>query len=299
MADAHLDRPLSVCITFDYDAMSMWLGMLGSTNPTQISRGEFAAVAMPRILTYLRQQNIPATFAVPGHTLLAYPDIAKAIAGDGHEFAHHGWIHELVSTTDEGTEREVFERGFDAFETVLGIRPAGYRAPGFDFSPRTVSLLQEYGFTYDSSFMGDDFNAYYLRDGDKSAPPEPYEFGRPIDIVELPASWGLTDVPCFEFVWGALPGLRSPSAVDELWRGDFDFAVKRNPGGIYNLCLHPQSIGRGHRWLMLERLIEHFKQSGNVVFETLGSYADRWRAENDYDTWCRTPSVHSPTPTEK
>jgi hypothetical protein len=70
------------------------------------------------------------------------------------------------------------------------------------------------------------------------------------------------------------------------WRGDFDFAVKRCPGGIYNLCLHPQSIGRGHRWLMFERVIEHFKESGNVVFETLGSYANRWRSDNDFQTWC-------------
>jgi len=38
------------------------------------------------------------------------------------------------------------------------------------------------------------------------------------------ASWELTDVPCFEFVWGALPGLRSASAVDEIWRGDFDIS---------------------------------------------------------------------------
>jgi peptidoglycan/xylan/chitin deacetylase (PgdA/CDA1 family) len=79
-----------------------------------------------------------------------------------------------------------------------------------------------------------------------------------------------------------------------MWRGDFDFAVARNPGGVYILTLHPQSIGRGHRWLMLENLISHFKQSDRVVFETLGSYADRWRAENEYDKWCLTPSVHAP-----
>ncbi|MGE0296428.1 polysaccharide deacetylase family protein [Pseudonocardia sp.] len=294
MTDGSGERPLSVCITFDYDALSLWAGMLGSTNPTQISRGEFAAVAMPRILTYLRSHRIPATFATPGHTLLAYPDIAKAIAADGHEFAHHGWVHELVSLTDEAGEREVFERGFEAFEKVLGIRPTGYRAPGFDFSPRTVSLLQEFGFSYDSSFMGDDFNAYYLREGDQASPTQPYRFGGPVDLVELPASWALTDVPCFEFVWGALPGLRPPSAVEEIWRGDFDFAVERNPGGIYILTLHPQTIGRGHRWLMFERLVEHFANSDNVVFETLGAYAARWRSENPHDKWCATPSVHAP-----
>lgn len=289
------ERPLSVCITFDYDALSLWVGMLGSTNPTQISRGEFASVAMSRILAYLREQEIPATFAVPGHTLIAYPDIAKAIAADGHEFAHHGWVHELVSMTDEAGEREVFERGFEAFDKVLGLRPPGYRAPGFDFSPRTVALLQEYGFSYDSSLMGDDFSAYYVREGDQGSSRAPYQFGRPVDLVELPASWALTDVPCFEFVWGALPGLRSPSAVEEMWRGDFDFAVDRSPGGIYILTLHPQTIGRGHRWLMFENLISHFKQSGKVVFETLGTYADRWRAENQYDKWCITASVHAPT----
>jgi hypothetical protein len=54
--------------------------------------------------------------------------------------------------------------------------------------------------------MSDDFNAHYLRQGDQTSPMEPYQFGRPIDIVELPASWVLTDVPCFEFVWGSLPG---------------------------------------------------------------------------------------------
>lgn len=46
---------------------------------------------------------------------------------------------------------------------------------------------------------------------------------------------------------------------------------------------------------MLENLISHFKQSGRVVFETLGSYADRWRAENEYGKWCLPPSVHAPT----
>ena len=124
MADTRSERPLSVCITFDYDALSLWVGMLASTSPTEVSRGEFATVAIGRILTYLREQEIPATFAVPGHTLLAYPDTAKAIAADGHEFAHHGWVHELVSMTDEAGEREVLDRGFDAFDKVLGVRPA-------------------------------------------------------------------------------------------------------------------------------------------------------------------------------
>lgn len=30
MADTRSERPLSVCITFDYDALSLWVGMLAS-----------------------------------------------------------------------------------------------------------------------------------------------------------------------------------------------------------------------------------------------------------------------------
>jgi len=285
---------LKVCITFDFDALSLWVGMLQSTSPTQISRGEFAAVAIPRILRFLRDESIPTTFGVPGHTLLAYPDICKSIAEDGHEFMHHGWVHELVSQTDEPGEREVLERGLEAFDRVLGVRPEGYRAPGFDFSDRTVGLLQEYGFRWDASFMGDDYSPYYLRDSDKYSGTEPYQFGSPVDLVELPASWALTDVPCFEFVWGQLPGLRAPSAVEEIWAADFDFAAQRSPGGVFALTLHPQSIGRGHRWLMFERLVKHMKNAGNVEFRTLGSVAQEWRIANPFNQWAAKPSVHAP-----
>ena len=35
-------------ITFDFDAMSVWIGSHNSNNPAMISRGEFGAVAVPR-----------------------------------------------------------------------------------------------------------------------------------------------------------------------------------------------------------------------------------------------------------
>ena len=46
------ERPRSPCrITFDFDAMSVWIGSHNSNNPAMISRGEFGAVAVPRILS--------------------------------------------------------------------------------------------------------------------------------------------------------------------------------------------------------------------------------------------------------
>ena len=37
---------LTCCITFDFDAMSSWLGSARSQNPSMISRGQFGAVAV-------------------------------------------------------------------------------------------------------------------------------------------------------------------------------------------------------------------------------------------------------------
>jgi peptidoglycan/xylan/chitin deacetylase (PgdA/CDA1 family) len=49
-------------------------------------------------------------------------------------------------------------------------------------------------------------------------------------------------------------------------------------GGVFTLTMHPQVIGRGHRMLMLERLIAYFKGHDGVQFTTLAEAADAFRA---------------------
>jgi len=283
---------LSCCLTFDFDAMSVWIGSMKSNNPSMISRGEFGATALPRILDLARRHNILATFFVPGHTALAFPDLVKRIADEGHELGHHGWVHENPADFDEAGERLNLERGFEALHKAAGVRPTGYRSPAWDFSPNSVNLLAEHGFLYDSSCMANDFYPYYLRSGDKWSLDGPYEFGETKNLVEIPATWGLDDFPPFEFILGGNTGLSAPSAVEEVWRGDFDYAHEHCPGGVYDLTMHPQVIGRGHRLLMLERLIEHFKSHDGVVFETMSTYAQRWKDDNPLARWKADNPVH-------
>src|SRR5688572_9986593 len=107
---------LSCALTFDFDAMSVWLGSYHSRNPSMISRGEFCAIAVPRILDLLKTHGIQATFCIPGHTALAYPDLVRRIDGEGHEIAHHGWVHENPADFDEAGERNNIERGLEALQ---------------------------------------------------------------------------------------------------------------------------------------------------------------------------------------
>ena len=229
---------LTVCLSFDVDATSLWLH---TDSPSVRSRGEFANVAVPRLLDLLSDRDLLATFFVPGHTADNHTEAVKAIAGAGHEIGHHGYLHENPALCDEQAEREALERGFDALERTVGVRPTGYRAPGWFTSTRTNDLLVEYGFAYDSSLMADDFTPYLACPG----------------LVELPIYWGLDDFVMAEFIPGKLEGLRPPSHILEIWRGDFDFAVRSVPDGVFTLVMHPQVIGRGHRMLMLERFLDH------------------------------------------
>jgi peptidoglycan-N-acetylglucosamine deacetylase len=282
---------LSVCLSFDFDAMSVWIA--GTDNPATISRGEFGAVAIPRILELLSRHGARATFFVPGHTALAYPFLVREIHAAGHELGHHGWVHENPAGLDPAAEREVFRRGLDALEQVAGVRPAGYRSPAADFSRATIDVLVEHGMSYDSSCSGSDFTPYYLRQGDRWSKDGPYVFGEPCDIVELPFSWILDDFPHMEFEVGWSTEQSPPAAVREIWQGEFDYAYDHAPGGVFGLCMHPQVIGRGHRLRMLDDLMAHMGGRDGVVFEPLGDYAERWRAANPLERWRASDAVHA------
>lgn len=279
------ERKLSCCITFDFDAMSSWIGSLKTNNPSMISRGQFGAVALPRILRLLEERGIRATFAVPGHTAYAYPRLIDQICDGGHEICHHGWVHENPAAFDEAGERRVLELGLEALDRVAGVRPIGYRSPAWDFSPRTVDLLLEYGFQYDSSCMGHDFYPYYLRSGDSWSLDRAYHFGETVDLVELPVTWLLDDFPPTEFVLGMNTGLQPPSTLEESWRADFDFAYRDCSGGAFVLTLHPQTIGRGRYFLLLERLLDYYANHAGVVFESMGDYVNRWATTNPLTEW--------------
>ena len=281
-----MPRPdLCVCLSFDVDAMSSWINSMKSTNIPTLSRGEFGAHVIPRILEMLRRCGVTATFFVPGHTALAFPDAVRAIVAAGHEVGHHGWVHEHPSELDASQERKVLEKGFAALEKVADVIPRGYRAPAYIFSESTPDLLGEFGFVYVSSCSASDFTPYYLRRGDRFSTTGPYVFGELIDIVEMPFSTTLNDFPHFEFVGGFSTAQSTPQHVRDLWQGEFDYAHQNVPGGCYVLTMHPEAIGRGHRLTMLESLVRYMKEQDGVVFETMSAYADRWKEANPKNRW--------------
>jgi peptidoglycan/xylan/chitin deacetylase (PgdA/CDA1 family) len=62
--------------------------------------------------------------------------------------------------------------------------------------------------------------------------------------------------------------------------GDFDYLYDRIGEGVYILTMHPQAIGRGHRLLMLERLVNHIREREGVTFKTMSDVALEFKQRN-------------------
>lgn len=247
------------CLTFDFDSISIFLAR-GDTTPTPISRGEFGVVGAERLLDLLHAHNILATWFIPGVTIQTYPDMCKKIADAGHEIAHHGFEHVPPARLSRQEEVLSLVKGNQEIENVSGSTARGFRSPAWDLSHNTVELLLEQGFTYDSSMMAHDFLPYQVRQGDVMEAGKPVIFGAETSLVELPISWSLDDYPHFEF--GRSGGLQNASQVLDNWLGDFKFMQQHADWGVLTYTCHPFVIGRGHRMLMMERLIEQLTEYG-------------------------------------
>ena len=265
------------CLTFDFDAVSGYIAQ-GQRSPTPISRGEFGLVGAERILALLQRHGIAATWFIPGHTIETYPAMSVRIAEAGHEIGHHGWTHMTPVTMSRDEEEAGLQRGTDAIVKLCGRKPRGYRSPAWDLSENTIELLVSRGVLYESSMMGNDYTPYFARTGDVIALEEPMVLGPETSLVEMPISWTLDDYPHFEYVRNkqySMPGLMPAGGVLQNWVDDFDYMTRTMEWGALTYTCHPFVIGRGHRMLMLERLIDALKGMG-ATFLTMEDAVNAW-----------------------
>lgn len=256
----------AVMLTFDLDAETLWLDgdLANLKKPGLISQGTYGArVATPLILELLRRRNLPATFFIPSWTIDNHPETIEAIVAAGCEIGHHGYIHEHPTNLSLAEEEAVLVGGIQAIERATGRRPAGYRSPAWEFSANTLELLDRYGFSYSSNLMSD-----FL------------PFTHPgTTLIELPVQWLIDDAPFFYYKVGGQRPISSAENAYQAWTEEFSGIYRQ--GGLFNLTMHPQLIGRPGRLLMLERVVDFIEQHERVWFATGAEIAGYWRERGD------------------
>jgi peptidoglycan/xylan/chitin deacetylase (PgdA/CDA1 family) len=204
----------------------------------------------------------------------------------GHEIGIHGYTHENPIAMTREQEEAVLVKCIELVEDVSGKRPTGYVAPWWEFSPVTNELLLSHGIKYDHSLMHNDFHPYYVRVGDSwtnidySKPAEewmkPLVRGEETDLIEIPASWYLDDLPPMMFIKAApnSHGFVNPRHIEQLWLDQFDWVYREFDYAVFTMTIHPDVSGRPQVLLMHERIIEHINGHDGVRWATFDEIAD-------------------------
>ncbi|MCM2402713.1 polysaccharide deacetylase [Rhizobium sp. S153] len=283
-----MTKEILVGIGVDVDAVAGWLGSYGGEDsPDDISRGLFAGeVGSPRLLKLFDRKDIRTTWFVPGHSAETFPEQMKAVAAAGHEIGIHGYSHENPIAMTRKQEEDVLDKCIELIGNLAGKAPTGYVAPWWEFSNVTNELLLERGIKYDHSLMHNDFTPYYVRVGDEwtkiDYSREAKDWMRPLtrgvetDLIEIPASWYLDDLPPMMFIKKSpnSHGFVNPRDIEQMWMDQFEWVYREMDYAVFPITIHPDVSGRPQVLMMLERLIDYLKSHEGVRFCTLDEMAD-------------------------
>ena len=150
-----------------------------------------------RLLELLNRFNVKATFFMLGWVAEKFPALVRDIASLGHEIGSHGYSHRLLTQMDERSFQLDLRRSIDVIHECSGIYPAGFRAPAFSITDKTVwawNTLKQSGIRYDTSVYPFSYHPDY------GLPGAPLTIYSPIpELLEIPMScsnkWGFR-VPC-------------------------------------------------------------------------------------------------------
>jgi peptidoglycan/xylan/chitin deacetylase (PgdA/CDA1 family) len=188
-------------VSVDLDDIDCYRAIHGLAPPVDSVTDPVYGAAVVRFEELLAELDIKATFFVIGRCLETHEAAAavRRLHIRGFEIANHSESHryDLSKLGSEAMMQEV-QAASARIATLTGVRPVGFRAPGYTVSDRLFDVLADSGMTYDSSVFP--CPAYYsaksaalfsmkLRgrrsasslDDPRvlSAPAEPYRVGRP------------------------------------------------------------------------------------------------------------------------
>jgi hypothetical protein len=252
-------RHLSLSLDLD----NLWSYMKTHGDPGWTAFPSYLDIVVPRFLELLDRFSMKITVFVVGqdaaievnHTAL------RSIAEAGHEIGNHSFRHEpwLHLYSQEEIAAEI-ERAATAIEVATGIRPRGFRGPGYSLSENVLRVLNAQGYEYDCStfptLIGPLARSYYFltaRLNDDQKERRNALFGHISDGLRpnAPYAWNLDGERLIEIPVTTMPFIKIPIHFSYIhWLAGRSEAIARtyfeaglrlcNLSGIEpSLLLHP------------------------------------------------------------
>ncbi len=152
-------------ISIDLDGLDLYHAIHGLPLPPADANPIYE-LALPRFLELFDELGVPSTLFVVTRYLERAETVTalRTAAGAGHELASHTHDHPYdlsrMGARDVGFQ---LDEAADQLERHFGVRPTGFRTPGYNLSDTIVDCLVERGYRYDSSVFP--CPPYYLAKG--------------------------------------------------------------------------------------------------------------------------------------
>jgi peptidoglycan/xylan/chitin deacetylase (PgdA/CDA1 family) len=140
-------------VSVDLDEIDCYAAIHGLSS-ADLALDAVYARALPRLASLFAELSIPATFFAIGRDLAGAENAARLreLQAAGHEIANHSLNHFYdLTRRSEREQRLEVEGGADAIERAVGVRPVGFRAPGYTVTDALLGVLEAAGKRYDSS----------------------------------------------------------------------------------------------------------------------------------------------------
>jgi peptidoglycan/xylan/chitin deacetylase (PgdA/CDA1 family) len=245
------------------DLDNLWSYMKTHGDAGWESYPTYLDIVVPRFLRMLKEHDLRITVFVVGQdAALARNRAALAsIPKAGHEVGNHSFRHEpWLHRYSKAEIADEIARAEAAIEDATGVRPTGFRGPGYSLSEDVLEVLAARGYAYDCStfptFIGPLARAYYFMTAKLAAEQKDERkilFGGMRDGLRPlhPYRWRLGERQLLEIPVTTMPGLRAPFHFSYLhWLAGFSdgladtyfrlsMAACRMRGLEPSLLLHP------------------------------------------------------------
>lgn len=249
------NKRIAIMLSFDLDAELLWF----NRNPkddyrdhlANISRGRYGArTGAPRILNMLDLHDVKATFYVPGWCAEQHTEVVKDMIARGHEIGAHGYLHEEAGGLTFEEEEAILNKGEEALQRTVGVKPIGHRGPGgviYDFS---TEMFLKHGYIYASNYRNSDGPFFHKVNG------------KDVPLVEFPKD-SIYDDGFFicTFSEPLRQSMKSPLEAIEMLKDEFD-GLAAEGGRMMTFVFHPQLFGHPGRCKVLSEFIGYMKANG-------------------------------------
>lgn len=269
-------RSFCVVVTVDFDSELALTGPDPTLAPMQKTLSLFrygARRGAPRLLDVFDGFATRATWFVPGALVGMEEALLRDVVARGHELGARGHRLERLDTLAPEKRAEVLADARTALRGVSASETCGFRLPSGEWPRGLGAQLLDAGFTWSSSWVGDDL-PFFVPAGEGRALPE------------LPVLHVLDDR--LAFAWNFSPPIppghsRIPPYEEVLQSWLFELEGCVREGLFLVVQLHPEVTGTPGRIDLVRRLLDAVHAEPGAWVATGSEVASWWSSAHGPD----------------